>query len=49
VLQLPGRIITDAGQEADLMIDEDERRIFGSEGLVRVDLSVQRILLYVFG
>jgi len=34
---------------ADLMIDKDERRIFGSEGLVRVDLIVHRILLYVFG
>jgi hypothetical protein len=48
-LQLAGRIIADAGHEADLMIDEDERRIFGSEGLVRVDLIVHRILLYVFG
>src|SRR5258706_1657043 len=36
MLQLPGRIITNAGHEADLMIDENERCVFGSEGLVRV-------------
>ena len=33
VFQLTGRIITDAGHEADLMINENERRIFGGEGL----------------
>ena len=49
VLQLADRIITDARHQADLMIDENECRILGSEGLVRVDLIVHRILLYVFG
>ena len=38
VFQLTGRIITDAGQEADLMINENERRIFGGEGLIGADL-----------
>src|SRR6266478_2809866 len=49
VLQLPGRVITDAGHETDLMIDEDERCIFESEGLVIVDLIVHCILLYALG
>jgi hypothetical protein len=49
VLQFPGRIITDARHQADLMIDENECRILGSEGLVRVDLIVHCILLYVLG
>jgi len=45
VFQLTGRIITDAGHEADLMINENERRIFGSEGLVGADLISHYIFL----
>lgn len=45
MLQLAGRIIADAGHEADLMIDEDERRIFGGQGLVGTHLITHCILL----
>src|ERR1700720_1735218 len=45
VFQLTGRIITDAGHEADLMINENERRIFGGEGLVGADLISHYIFL----
>ena len=38
MLELAGRIITNAGHEADLMIDEDERRVFRGERRVGADL-----------
>src|SRR5713226_5514872 len=38
MFQLAGRIVTDARHEADLMIDEDERRVLGSQGFVRSGL-----------
>ncbi len=41
----PERIITDAGHEVDLMINENERRIFGGEGLVGANLISHYILL----
>jgi hypothetical protein len=34
MFQLAGRIVTDPCHEADLMIDEDERRVLGSQGFV---------------
>ncbi len=42
----PERIITDAGHEADLMINENERRIFGGEGLVGADLISHYVFLF---
>jgi hypothetical protein len=33
VFQLAARIVTDAGREANLMIDRNKRRIFGSQGV----------------
>jgi hypothetical protein len=38
MFQLAGRIVTDARHEADLMIDEDERRVLGGQGFVRSGL-----------
>src|SRR5260370_17989236 len=46
VFQLTGRIITDAGHEADLMINENDRRIFGGEGLAGPDLFSHYILIF---
>src|SRR5258705_12946038 len=43
--QLAGRIVADTSHEADLMIDEDEHGVFGSQGLVGADLISHRILL----
>jgi hypothetical protein len=37
--------MTDAGHEADLMINENERRIFGGEGLVGADLISHYVIL----
>jgi hypothetical protein len=48
MLQLAGGIVPDTRHEADLMIDEDEGCIFGSEGIIRVGLTAHCILLYVF-
>ncbi len=45
MFQLAGRIVTDAGHEADLMIDEDERCVLRSEGLVGTGLIGHGILL----
>ena len=47
MFQLAGRIVTDAGHEADLMIDEDERCVLRSEGLVGTGLIGHGILLGV--
>jgi hypothetical protein len=35
VFQLAGRIVADTSYEADLMIDENERGVFGSQGARR--------------
>src|SRR5260370_26749524 len=43
--QLAGRIVADTSHEADLMIDEDEHGVFGSQGLIGADLISHRILL----
>src|SRR5260370_42000454 len=45
MFQLGGRIVTDARHEADLMIDEDERRVLGSQGFVRSGLIGHVVLL----
>jgi hypothetical protein len=45
VFQLAGRIVANARHEADLMIDENERGIFGSEGFVGMDWLRHWILL----
>ena len=37
VLQLSGRIVANAGHEADLVVDEDQRGVFRCERLVRAD------------
>src|SRR6266481_3173239 len=45
MFQLADRIVTDARHEADLMIDEDERRVLGSQGFVGANLIGHGILL----
>src|SRR5438034_9714371 len=47
MFQLAGRIVTDAGHEANLMIDQNKRRIFGGQGIVRVRLISHDILSWV--
>lgn len=42
VLQFAGRVVANTGQEAHLVIDADERRILGGEGLVRSELGGHR-------
>ena len=45
VFQFAGRIVTDAGHKTDLMIDENERGILGSQRFVRTHLIIHCILL----
>jgi hypothetical protein len=45
VFQFAGRIVTDPRHEADLMIDEDECRVFRGERLVGADLIRHWFLL----
>src|SRR5438034_6029999 len=47
MFQLAGRIVTDAGHEANLMIDQNKRRIFRSQGFVRVGLISHDIRSWV--
>src|SRR2546423_15691784 len=47
MFQLAGRIVTDAGHEANLMIDQNKRRIFGSQGFVRIGLISHDIRSWV--
>jgi len=43
VFQLACRIVTDAGHKADLVINEDKIRVFGSQRFVRAGLMCHTI------
>jgi hypothetical protein len=45
MLEFRDRVVTHAAHEADLVIDEDKRGVFGCEGFVRVGWVGHGILL----
>src|SRR5207249_6959084 len=49
VLQRPDRVVAHARQKADLVIDEDERRVLRREGFVEGGLTAHRGLLSLLG